>query len=450
MTRVLIACTLTMVVLVLDSSIIGVMLPSIGDDLDLSPAGTAWVVSSYLLVLAVLLPVGGRIADAWGPVTTFVAGMVGFAGASAGIALAGSDVALIGWRGLAGAAAALLMPATLSIILGEFTGPDRARALAVYAGVGQAFATVGPAVGGWCAEFVGWQWGFLINVPVGIAGIALMLSARPANRRTTGTRVDVAGAALLIVGAAALVTALIQIPVWGVATAPTLACAAIGVVGLTGLVRHCRRVTDPVLDLRLFAERSFTGGTLVLTALGFGMTVATIFGAITLQQSLDLSPAAGGLALLPMVVPLLIATRWVATAYARIGARRLGVAGCALLAAGLAVIAAGVSLDSVGVVGAGLVPAGVGIGLLLSPMTNAALSPVADAQRGQASGLVSTARQLGGVVGVGVLSTCVALVPGGAHTGTVLGFAVTAAVVLAAAVVAGRTLPTARKAQTGG
>lgn len=441
MNRVLVACTMTMVLLVLDSSIIGVMLPSIGQDLYLSSADTAWVVSSYLLALAVLLPVGGRVADAVGPVTAFTVGMAGFAVASAGIALSGSALALISWRALAGAAAALLMPATLSIILGEFGGEARARALALYAGVGQAFATVGPAVGGLCAEFLGWQWGFLINIPVGVAGIGLMLTARPANRRTASPRFDVAGTALLVLGATASVIALIQLPVWGVLAGPTLACAAVGIVGLVVFVRHCRRAADPVLNLRMFASRAFTGGTLVLAALGFGMTVATIYGAITLQQTLDLSPAAGGLALLPMVVPLLIATRWVATAYTRVGPRRIGVAGTVALTIGLLVIAAGVALGSVWVVGVGLVPAGVGIGLLLSPMTNASLSTVSDSERGQASGVVSTARQLGGVVGVGVMSTCIALAPGAASVGTMIGFAITAAVTLGGVLVAARMLP---------
>lgn len=173
------------------------------------------------------------------------------------------------------------------------------------------------------------------------------------------------------------------------------------------------------------------------------MTVATVYGAITLQQTLDLSPAAGGLALLPMVVPLLVATRWVATAYTRVGARRIGIGGAAALTAGLLGIAAGVAMDSVWVVGVGLVPTGVGIGLLLSPMTNASLSTVVEAERGQASGVVSTARQIGGVVGVGVMSACIALIPDGEHTGTTIGFGIAAAVTFGAILVAARLLPTA-------
>jgi sugar phosphate permease len=147
-----------------------------------------------------------------------------------------------------------------------------------------------------------------------------------------------------------------------------------------------------------------------------------------------------------MVIPLLIATRWVATAYTRVGARPIGVAGTVALTAGLTVIAVGVAVDSVWIVAVGLVPAGVGIGLLLSPMTNASLSTVSDSERGQASGVVSTARQLGGVVGVGVMSTCIALVPGGDNTGAMVGFAITAAVTLAGVLVAARTLPAPTKA----
>ncbi len=441
MNRALVACTLTMVLLVLDSSIIGVMLPSIDLDLSLSDADVAWVVSSYLLALAVLLPLGGRVADAIGPVTAFVVGMAGFAVASAGIAFSGSSLVLIGWRAAAGAAAALLMPATLSILLGEFAGDARARALAVYAGVGQAFATVGPTFGGLCAQFVGWQWAFLINIPVGIGGIALVVSARPDNRRTTGSRWDLPGVALLVVSATAMVTALIQLPVWGLLSWATLGLAAVGGAGSAAFVRRSLRVTDPVLNLRMFASRPFTGGTVVLACLGFGMTVATIYGAITLQETLELSPAAGGLALLPLVLPLLVATRWVATGYARVGARAIGIAGAAALTIGLVVIAVGVGIDSVWVLAAGLVPAGVGIGLLLSPMTNVSLSTVRDTERGQASGVVSTARQLGSVVGVGVMSGCVALAPEAERAGIVVGFAVTAAVAVAGLVVAARTLP---------
>jgi MFS family permease len=435
-----------MVMLVLDSSVVGVLLPSIDLDLTLSDVEVAWVVSSYLLALAVLLPLGGRVADAAGPVTTFVVGMAGFAVASAGIAFAGSGFALIAWRTAAGAAAALLMPSTLSILLAGFEGDARARALAVYAGVGQSFATVGPAFGGLCAQYVGWQWAFLVNVPVGLVGIGLILAARPGNPRGSGSRWDLPGVALLVVGATAAVTALIQLPVWGVLSWATLGCAVLGVAGLTAFVRRTMRVSDPVLNLRMFASHSFTGGTLVLAALGYGMTVAAIYGAITLQQTLDLSPAAGGLALLPLVLPLLVATRWVATSDTRVGARVIGVAGTAALAAGLVVVAVGVGLDSVWVVTAGLVPAGVGIGLLLSPMTNVTLSTVAEGERGQASGVVSTARQLGSVVGVGVMAVCIALFPAGGSAGTMLGFAVTAAVVLAAVVVAARTLPTAEAA----
>jgi DHA2 family methylenomycin A resistance protein-like MFS transporter len=446
MNRVLVACTLTMVLLVLDSSIIGVMLPSIGQDLALSESGVAWVVSSYLLALAVLLPIGGRVTDSIGPVTAFVLGMAGFAGASAGIAFSGSDLALISWRAAAGAAAALLMPATLSILLGEFAGDGRARALAVYAGVGQAFATVGPAFGGLCAQFLGWQWGFLINIPVGVGGIALLLSARPANRRSP-SRWDLSGAALLVVGATAIVTGLIQLPVWGVLSWATFGCLVVGTLALVAFVRRSGRVADPVLNLSLFASRPFTGGTLILACLGFGMTVATVYGAITLQQTLDLSPAAGGLALLPLVVPLLVATRWVATAYTRVGPRPIGVAGSTGLTLGLVVMAAGVGIDSVWVVGVGLVPTGIGIGLLLSPMTNASLSTAPESQRGQASGVVSTARQLGSVVGVGVMSACIAVI--GVDTGAAIGFAITAAITLAGMVVAARTMPASVAPESG-
>lgn len=438
---VLVACTLTMVLLVLDSSIVGVMLPSIQKGLAVSASGVAWVVSGYLLTLAVLLPVGGRVADAIGPVTAFIIGMGGFVVASTGIAFAPDEGWLIGWRAVAGGAAALLMPATMSLILGAFDQNSRARAFAVYAGVGQAFATVGPAVGGICAQFVGWQWGFLINIPVGVTGILLISIIRPANPTTHVTRWDVLGLGMLIIGLTSIVLALIQLPTWG--AVPTLVLLLLGAGTMTLFIRRSLQHGSPLLSLRLFSDQTFAGGTIILACLGFGMTVATIYGAITLQNTLHLTPTASGLALLPLVIPLLAATRWVATRYNQIGARRLGITGTAAMIIGLTLIAAGAYLSSIWVICIGLAPVGIGIGLLLSPMNTASLTHVPDDQRGQASGIISTARQLGSVIGVAAFTLTTTLIPAGPHeNGVVTGFTLTALILATALITATTMLPT--------
>jgi predicted MFS family arabinose efflux permease len=341
----------------------------------------------------VLLPVGGRLCDALGAARTFAVAMAGFTVASAGVGLSTAGVEIIAWRGFAGCAAALMMPAGLAMIAEVVPEDRRPGALAVYTGVGQAFATVGPLVGGLCAQYLGWRWGFLVNVPVGIAGLALLALARPATPR------------------------------------------------------HPGRV---LLDVGLFRIRPFTAAAAVLFALGFAMTAATIYGAAALQEALHLPPAAAGAALLPLAVPLLVATHWAARNYARVGPRVLGVRGSLALAVGL-VCAAGLATDHVSVVVSALVPAGVGIGLLLSPMISAALAAAPVDRRGQASGLISTVRQVGGVAGIAAMGALTTLHPGGVSDGlpVALGFALSAAPMAAAAGTVARGLPRLKIAASG-
>ena len=207
-----------------------------------------------------------------------------------------------------------------------------------------------------------------------------------------------------------------------------------------------------LLDLGLFRIRPFTSAASVLFALGFAMTAATIYGAAALQDALHLPPAAAGAALLPLAVPLLVATHWAARNYARIGPRALGVRGSLALAVGLVCTAAGLATDHVSVVVSALVPAGVGIGLLLSPMTSAALAATPVDRRGQASGLISTVRQVGGVAGIAAMGALTTLHPSGGVSDGVpvaLGFALSALLMGAAAWTVAHGLPRLKIAASG-
>jgi EmrB/QacA subfamily drug resistance transporter len=439
--RVLTALTTTMVLLVLDSSIVGVMLPSITADLELSTVSQAWVVSSYLLALAVFLPVGGKLADAYGPVSMFRAGMVGFVLASVGIAVADGAASIIVWRAIAGGAGALLMPATMSILVSTFPEETRARALSIYLGTGQAFAIVGPAIGGLCAQFIGWQWGFLLNVPVGLTGLLLVAMSRPGNRRTPVHSWDLLGMLTLTIGLTGLVLALLQAPDWGWTSAATIGCALAGISCLTVFSLRSLQAADPLLDLRLFSRPALSTSSAVLFCVGLITTAATIYGAVVMQESLGLSPAASGLALFPLVVPLLVTTRWAGRHYNALGPRQIGIAGALAAAAGLFIIAQGLAMMALWQVCAGLVLVGGAIGLLLTPMTTASMSAAPTDRRGQASGLISTCRQLGGIVGVGLFSVLIALQPKtDGRSGVVIGFTLCAGILLAAALLA-RKLP---------
>jgi MFS family permease len=199
----------------LDATITGVLLPRMQHDLGLSQSGTGWVVSAYLLALAVLLPLGGRLGDVIGSVRAFQLGVAVFVGASIGIALAPNEAIVIAFRFLQGAAAAVMTPATAVILFDTFPPRSRGRAMAIYSGVGLGFTTVGPLLGGLLAETVGWRWAFLINVPIGVAGVALAFVVRPTNRRTAVASWDPVGAGLLLVGLGAFVLGLQQSGIWG-------------------------------------------------------------------------------------------------------------------------------------------------------------------------------------------------------------------------------------------
>lgn len=448
--RVLVAATSSMALLVLDSSIVGVMLPSMRHDLSFGTATANWVVSSYLLTLAVLLPVCGRISDSIGAPRAFMAGAGGFALASLLIGVSQGPIELLVGRAAAGVSAAVMMPATLALIFDAYPEDGRAKAMSIYAGAGQAFATVGPAFGGLCAEFASWRVGFLVNVPIGVLAIALLLSATrsssvsstPSMAQSRSTTVDLYGLLTLTAGLFGISFGLMQLPAWGAGSAAVLLALLLGVVSAGLFVRHCWTRADGLLDLRLFSDRVFGGSTVVLAALGFAMTVTTIYTAVVLQTALDLSPAAAGIALLPLVVPLLIATRWAGTRYNEVGPRALGVAGSAALGVGSLVIALGLGTSTLWVLCLGLIPSGVGIGLLMSPMTTSALATVPASLRGQGSGITSTSRQLGGILGIAVFGIAASAFShhDSTHTANAAGFVLTAALMAAAAVVAAITL----------
>lgn len=426
------ALTSTMVLLVLDSSLIGVMLPSIISDLTMTGKQPSWLVSSYLLTLAVFLPLGGKLSDTLGPRWCFVLGTAGFVASSALISLASTFALLVTGRLLAGLAAAVLMPATLSLLTANTADDRRPAAMAVYTGVGQGFALIGPLIGGLCAQFLSWRWGFMINIPIGLIGIALIVWLRPTNPRRPVHSWDVCGMLLLVLGAGCAMLTLLQAPISGWTSLRVIITAIGSVVAIRAYVGSAQRTRDPILDLSLLHNRNFTANAILLAALGFAMTIATVYGAIALQHTLHLEPAEAGLSLLPLVVPLLISTKLVAVRYRHYGLSRVVLGGSLSLSSGLLTSAIGFATTSLPIVCLGLAFAGSGIGAMLSPLTTAAIGAVSTEQSGQASGLATASRQYGGILGIAVFTAIIAAVPG--DMGTVIGFAVAAATTAVTAV----------------
>ncbi|WP_080793642.1 MFS transporter [Corynebacterium pacaense] len=375
-TAVLIAASAGMSVLVLDSSIVGTMIPTMSDELALSPRDQTWMVASYLLSLGIFLPCAGPTVDYLSPRRSFLCGCLGFAIASLGLSTASSATELIMWRAVAGLAAAVLMPASTALV--ALTHPDqRTRAIAVVTGLGQTSAVIGPALGGVLAQCVTWRLGFGVGVPVGLAAMLIV----------AGTRA----------GAQAS-----QPP----ASAPVRA----------GSSRR-RAVLPPFV---------------VLAGLGLSMTIATVYGASEVQRALHLSPTSAGLSLLPLILAMLATTLVLTRSRFSPAPRRSGVAGASSMAMGLMIMSGGFAWGMLPLTIFGMVPVGCGIALLMAPMTAYALSLYPEGRQGRAAAWCSTGRQLGGALGVFSFAVV------SSSWGSSAGFLLAGAVMLASTAVAWR------------
>jgi EmrB/QacA subfamily drug resistance transporter len=399
---------LAQLMVVLDVTIVNIALPSAQADLGFSDDSRQWVITAYALAFGSLLLLGGRISDLIGRKWTFIAGLLGFAGASAVGGAAPSFELLIAARALQGGFAALLAPAALSIVTTTFTDPDeRGKAFGVYGAIAASGAAVGLLLGGVLTELLDWRWTMYVNlafaVPAAAAGFRLLVNQRPAGR----PRIDVPGVLVATAGLFALVYgfANAEMDSWG---APlTVAMLAGGVVALTAFALFERRVANPLLPLRVVGDRNRGAAFLAVGIAAIAMFGTFLFLTYFLQQNLGFSPIESGLAFLPMVV-VIMATATIASTrlLPRVGPRPLVPTGLAL-AAGALVFLTGIEFDSsyAGSVLPGLLLMGAGFGLIMAPSIATATQGVAPSDAGVASATVNTAQQVGGSIGTAFLST---------------------------------------------
>jgi EmrB/QacA subfamily drug resistance transporter len=393
---------------ILDSSIVVVALPSIQRNLSVSAANLQWVLSAYLLSFGGLLLLGGRAADLLGRRRVLIAGAVLFALASLSCGLAWSTAALITARIVQGAAAALMTPTALSIVMTTFEeGPERNRALGVWAAIGGVGATAAWLIGGPITDGLGWEWIFFINVPVALAVAALSpLVLRESRDRTGRREFDVAGALTITLALVAFVYAVVNAPNKGWASGSTLGLLALAVVLIVLFGWIEARSRDPLVPLAILRSRPLLGGNLVLVALGmlaFGMPFTLTQYA---QRVLDYSPVKFGLGSVVMPIAAAIGSG-VAQALATRGlVRAVAVTSMLLTAAGCALLSA-VSVDGtyVGDIFFGLLVFGPGLGAGYVAGSVASLAGVSDAHAGLASGLNNTSFQVGGALGVAIVSS---------------------------------------------
>lgn len=416
---VLVAMTGSLSMVTLDQTVVTVALPSMATELALSVTGQQWVVNAYVLAMAALVAVGGKLGDRIGGVTTFQAGVALFFLASAGCGLAPAgdlgEAWIITFRALQGVGAALMMPVSAAIVIGAFGVAERGKAMAIYAGISQLFLAVGPLLGGVLTQTVSWRAVFWLNVPVGIAALVLVHVARPDNAKGQPTSIRAGAVALLVGGVASTVLALQQASRWGWGSPATLIVLVAGVGLTTWFVLSQLRATEPLVDVRLFAKRAFSGDLIVAGLVQFGLLPVVLFSSLYLQDLLGFSPIRTGLAVLPFILPITLGAQIGGRWFDRSGVRPPVLA--ALLIAFLGLVVWTIALPHLSYTAQlpGMVLTGFGLGLMISPTNTDALSRVTAAERSQASGLLQTIRQLGGTFGVAIIG---AIVLGIEHRGT--------------------------------
>lgn len=390
------ACTAQFMV-VLDVSVVNVALPSVQADLAIVPADLQWIVNAYALTFGGLLLLGGRLADLYGLRRTVIAGLALFTLASLAGGLAEDPWTLIAARAFQGAGAAVLAPATLTMLTTTFDEDLRPRVLAAWTAMGLAGGTAGNLIGGVLTDALSWRWVLLINVPVG--ALALLPTRLLANVRSKGRRLDVPGATLATAGVAALTYGITRD--WN---APALTCGIAALVAFTVLQSRSR---TPLLPLRLLRIRTVAVGNVTMLLAGACLNPMWFFLTLSMQNVLHYSPLQTGLAFLPhTLLTMAVALHVTPRLMERAAGRTLIVTGALIAAAGFlwqSRLAPGDGYLT-GILGpAVLISAGAG--LLNTPLTNAVTTGVPDHDAGAASGLMNTTKQTGAALGLAALVT---------------------------------------------
>jgi EmrB/QacA subfamily drug resistance transporter len=406
---------------VLDTAIINVALPVIKVKLGFPGTSIQWAVTAYVLAFGGFLLFGGRAADLFGRRRVLLAGMAGFTMFSLLIGLSSSPVTLIVLRGLQGASAAFMSPAALSTILVTFAHDEhqRRRALGFWSMVATGGAAAGLLLGGVLTQYAGWRWNFFINVPVGIITGILIVRQVPGHRPAGGDRhLDLPGAVLVTAGLMAAVLGFSQAPVWGWGDARTLGALAAAVVLLAGFVRNESSTAQPLMPLPIFRVRNISGANTMMAAVYAGNLSMFFLLTLYLQGIEGYSAIGTGLAFLPFPVILGVTSTRMAGLIARYGFRRFLILGPALVIAGM------VWTCFLPVHGSyllhllpGLLVMPAGYGMSFAPIYAAATTGVAPRLAGVTSGLISASQQLGGAVGLAIVSGAAAAVTG-SMTGT--------------------------------
>jgi EmrB/QacA subfamily drug resistance transporter len=400
--------------IMLDNTVVNVALPSIASDLEVGLSELEWIVTGYALTFASLMLTGGKLADMLGRRLIFIVGLAIFTLSSLACGLAESGEVLIGARIVQGAGAALMNPATLSIIAATFPPRQRGTAIGIWAGVSALALAIGPLVGGLLTEHIDWSWIFFVNVPIGVLAIAASLLLIPESKdESAEQRLDLPGLVTSGVGLFALTYGLIEANTYGWTSGRILGSFVIAAAMLVAFVLLELRQRIPMLDLTLFRNGTFVGANLAVLLVALAMFGVFFFVSLYMQGVLGYSAVEAGAAFLPMTVLIILIAPIAGRTSDRIGSRWLMTAGM-LFVAGQLVYFSRLGVDETfwNLV-PGLLVGGIGMALVMTPSAAAAVRALPVDKSGVGSAVLNAFRQVGGSMGIAVIGAIMAHEIGG-------------------------------------
>ncbi len=404
----LFAMCFALFMIMLDNTIVNVALPTIQRELDASPANLEWIVNGYVVTFAALILLGGKLGDRFGRKRMFIVGVALFTIFSALCAVADSDTQLIIARCLQGTGAALMNPLSLSILVSAFPRDQIPMAIGVWAGISGLGIAIGPVVGGVLVENFGWASVFWVNVPIGVIAIAVCLWAVVESRDPSATRLDIVGTVLVTTSLLALTFGLIKTNEHSWTSAYIITLLGGAVVLLAIWIWWELRVEEPMVPLSFFRIRQFTAANAVAVLVGVSLFGSLYFVTLYFQNIKGYSALEAGVRSMPMTLIILFVAPLAGRLNGKIGPRPLMTTGMLLAAVGMAGLAQLTESSSYNAMWPFFVLLGAGISLTMPALSGAAMSSVDPTKSGIASGVLNSARQIGGAVGIALMGSVVA------------------------------------------
>jgi EmrB/QacA subfamily drug resistance transporter/prevent-host-death family protein len=406
-TKVLVLLTMcfALFMAMLDNTVVNVALPTLSRDLGAGVSGLQWIVDGYVLAFASLLLSGGILGDRYGRKRMFLAGLATFTLASLASGFSATSGQLIAFRALQGVGGALLMPGTLSILTVTFPQEERARAIGMWAGVSGIALALGPTAGGWLVEHVGWQSVFFLNVPIGIAGFVVAMRVVGESTEPQARRLDVPG---LVLGTGALFSAtygLIEANQRGWSDPLIVGSLALAAALLAAFIDWERRSESAMMPLHFFRLSAFSAGNAVAFAVSLGMFGTFFFFSLYMQLVRGYTAFGAGVRFLPMTAMIVLTAPRAGRIAQRYGSRLPMTVGLTLAGTGLLLMGRVGAATPFAAVLPMLVMMGTGMAMTMTPMTAAVMNAVGPARAGLGSAMTNTSREVGGVFGIALLGT---------------------------------------------